>query len=227
MNHPNSKAGGDLSAAADPLPQSGEHDPTSKSALDLGRTQFIAKSARAGNRELVEELYRRVAPAVYTWAHLRMSPALRRRIDPQEVVQEVWCRALTKLPDFDPEQTPFRPWIFKISHYVLIEMTRKLPPRVESRSHHDSGAGWTIGNIPDTATGASTILARTDALEAFIDRVQEIGPEERELLILRGLEGKSFREVAQKIGSSEQAVGKRWQRLRAHLAEQGPPDYLM
>src|SRR6187551_1373845 len=68
-----------------------------------------------------EELYIEVAPALYAWAELRIRPEMRRNVDPQDVVQEVWLRAVKKHASFDPAVMHFRAWILAIAKNVLLE----------------------------------------------------------------------------------------------------------
>src|SRR6476619_1881972 len=77
---------------------------------DPGETQDIARAAKAGDEQRFAELYERIAPALYTWPSLRIRPVMCGAIDPQDVVQEVWCRAWKGFGRFDPQETPFRSW---------------------------------------------------------------------------------------------------------------------
>lgn len=194
------------------------------SAYDL-ETQAILRRATEGEEQAFRRLYERVAPALHGWATLRMGPAFRRRVDPQEVVQEVWLRALERIGELDP-QKPFRPWIFRVARFVLIEMSRKLP-RGAGRGAESTGATTYFRAQPDPATGVSTRVTRGDVVEAFLVHAQTLRGVDRELVVLHGLEGLSFEEIAERTGSSVEALGKRWQRLRARLVELGPPDYLL
>ena len=42
--------------------------------------------------EHFEALYTNVTPTLYAWAELRIRPSLRARLEPQDLVQEVWLR---------------------------------------------------------------------------------------------------------------------------------------
>jgi DNA-directed RNA polymerase specialized sigma24 family protein len=60
-------------------------------------------------------------------------------------------------------------------------------------------------------------LARDEALAAFLGRVREMEPTDRELLVYCGLEGSSCSIAATRLGISLEAATKRWQRLRSDL----------
>jgi RNA polymerase sigma-70 factor, ECF subfamily len=185
-------------------------------------THAFAGRARGGDRAAFADLYERVAPALRAWVRLRTTPAFRARLDPEEVLQETWTRALRRLPELDGG-TPFRPWIFRVARYVLIELSRGLP-----RGLPDSGSGGDLlAARPDPASGAATHVARQDALVTFLDRAEALDERDRELVVLRGLEGRSFDEIAERLGVAPGTLGKRWQRLRGRLIEEGPPAYLL
>jgi ribosomal-protein-alanine N-acetyltransferase len=196
-------------------------DDAATTAFDQATRGMAARAAR-GDREAFANLYGRVAPALHAWVRLRTTPNFRAKIDPEEVVQETWARALVKLPEIDP-RTPFRPWLFRVARYVLIESSRGV-----LRSLPEGGSsGDPLARLPDSATGAATGVARREALESFLDRAESLDPKDRELVVLRGLEGRPFDEIAQRIKGNASSLNKRWQRLRARLIAEGPPDCLL
>lgn len=189
-------------------------------------TLELLAGVRAGQRAQLEALCERVGPAVLAWAHLRMRPSMRARVDPQEVVQEVWLRVLANLGERGPEPKLFRSWVFGIARNVMFELSRKASFRPAGRQAEERWESF-LGAQADEATGVSVYAARQDLLQDFLERVAAYGETERRLLVLHGLEGRNFPEVAEKLGLSRDVVAKRWQRLRARLEEEGIPEYLL
>ena len=70
-------------------------------------------------------------------------------------------------------------------------------------------------------------LFRDEGLAAFRLEVDALPEEERKLVVHCGLEGLPLGEVAERLGISTEAAGKRWQRLRARLAESSLPEHLL
>jgi DNA-directed RNA polymerase specialized sigma24 family protein len=71
--------------------------------------------------------------------HLRLGRAAHpagdaAQIDPQDVVQEVWLRAVKGYAGFDPSVSSLRSWLLAIAKNVLLESFRKLrrAPRLEA-----------------------------------------------------------------------------------------------
>jgi RNA polymerase sigma factor (sigma-70 family) len=80
---------------------------------------------------------------------------------------------------------------------------------------------FALETVPDAATAVSRRMARDEGLARFAASVRDLKDDERELVILCGLEGLTRREVAARMELREEAVTKRWQRLRTRLREQG------
>lgn len=185
-------------------------------------TRHLARQATAHRAEFAR-LYERVAPAVYAWARLRIRPEQRRHLDPDDVVQEVWCRAVTRFDTFDAEATPFRAWIFRVAKYVLLEAFRALRKTSALGAAPDGEGTRSPDTFPDEATSLTQRVARNEELRAFLAYVETLDDQERDLVIHCGLEGLGYDEVATRLGLTRDAAKKRWQRLRARLVEHGIP----
>ena len=187
----------------------------------------LVRRAREGDVSSFARLYERIAPSLHTWADLRIRPALRVRLEPSDVVQEVWCRAWRQMPSFDPEATPFRPWIFRIAKNVLLEAFRLL----ERQAGGGGAPGPTtrlfvLENLPDDATAISRRMARDENLASFGEMLRKLDEDDQKLVVHCGLEGLTHKEVAGRLNLSADAVAKRWQRLRTRLHERGLPEEL-
>lgn len=184
-------------------------------------THALAAAVRSGECERFDALYRRVAPALYTWARLRILPSMRNRLDAQDVVQEVWARALARFDSYDAASTPFRAWIFRIGKNVLLEALRQLrDPGPRAWTPGSTTKLAALGALPDEVTSFTTELARDEAIQRFLDVAGSLQSVDRELLVAHGLEGLELREVATRLALSNETVKKRWQRLCARLREQ-------
>ena len=162
------------------------------------------------------DLYRRVAPAVYTWATLHLRAPLRSIVDPEDVLQEVACRAYEGFDGYDAGQGDFRAWVFGIARNVLYQA---LDRRRSSGSFVPSPP--TLCDLPDSATSVTSRVARDEQVAAFIQSLEELPEEDRRLLSYRGLEGLSHEEIAELMNLRVDAVMQRWSRLLARLRERG------
>jgi RNA polymerase sigma factor (sigma-70 family) len=192
-------------------------------------TARLARAARDGaaqgdGGEPFAVLYERIAPALYTWADIRIRPGMRVWLEPGDLVQEVWCRALRVFPDFDAERLSFRFWIFRIAKNVLLEALRKAgAPAARGQNPGTTTRLIALSQVPDEVTGISRRLSRQEELVRFRDWVKGLERTDRELLVHHGLEGLSHAQVAERLELETEAVAKRWQRLRSKLEQQVLP----
>jgi RNA polymerase sigma-70 factor (ECF subfamily) len=184
-------------------------------------TASLVGHVKAGDRQRFDGLYERLSPALYAWAYLRIQPAMRGTVDPEDLIQEVWFRAVRRLDTHDPQRSSFRAWIFTIARNVLLESFR----RARRSPAWDAPGGSTtrllaLGNVPDEVTQMTHRVARNEELRRFLDDTGVLSPEDRAILAHCGLEGRTCAEVATRLELTEAAVIKRWQRLRARLRQQ-------
>ncbi|MGE3166468.1 MAG: RNA polymerase sigma factor [Planctomycetota bacterium] len=173
-------------------------------------------------------LYRHAVPALLAWTHLHVRGPLKRRLDPEDIVQEVCFRAFRAFADFDPARASFRTWVFGIAHNVLREALRTRSARGESvfaAVATDAPRG--LDAVPEEATGVSTLLAQEEGFRTFLERVESLDDDDKRMLLYRGLEQHSHEHIAEVLGISVDSSQKRWQRLCRKLGKQGIPDGLL
>lgn len=168
--------------------------------------------------EAFDALYLQVAPALFAWAELRIRPEMRGQLDPQDVVQEVWLRAVKRYASFDPATSSFRAWVLTIAKNVLLESFRKLrrAPRLEA----DVGPSTrmlALSGCPESITSFTQRLSKDDAVKKFLEMAQGLDADDRQILVRCGLEDRTCADAARELEIGEDAVIKRWQRLRARL----------
>lgn len=192
--------------------------PTVPSFLD---TDGLAARARDDGQGLTE-LYRRLAPALYAWAALRIQPGLRGRLEPEDVVQETWWRALDTFDRFDSSRGSFRGWLFGIATHVLLNGIRNARRRTWTRPPDLGIRDPEPQDIVDDGTRISKKVARSENTRILVDRLLALPEAERDLLVHMGLEGLTAGQAAELLGISEASAAKRWQRLRERLRTDRP-----
>lgn len=210
----------------EPPAAGGPAEPDAFPAEELGQTMAWVQQAKDGDREAFETLFAHLTPALYAWADMRIRPAQRGQLDPGDVVQEVFLRALRAFDGFTLDGPSIRAWLFRIAKNVLLEAGRA------ARKHGTGSSGsetreLALHGIPDSITSASMRLARDEQLASFREAVDALPEEDRALVVHCGIEGMSRSEVADRLGLGVEAVTKRWQRLRAKLEERGLPEMLL
>lgn len=178
-------------------------------------TAEIVDAIRGGDRERFGGLYARSAPALAVWAAVRIPAALRSRLDPEDLAQEVWSRAFARFATFDPALGPFRAWLFGIARHVLLQTFRTLRERLDQGSPESAHV---IEDVPDDVTSLSRRLARSDDVRRIVAQVATLDDGERMLFLRHGIEGAPLGEIAAELGITREAAKKRWMRLRERIA---------
>lgn len=198
------------------MAQSGE-DP------QAAETTMLAQAARSGDAEALTSLYEKLAPSLFAWSRLRITGRLKDVIEPEDIVQEVWCRALLRFSVYESGRLPFRRWVFQLANHVLMEAVRRAP----TANARGCLLISRLDQIPDLATSVSGRVARIEGLGEVLETLASLDRDERRLLCFAGLEGLPHAETASRLGVGEDTVRKRWQRLRDRLRDMKVPDHLL
>ncbi len=188
--------------------------------LDLaGDESLLVERARSGNRDALEMLLERYLPRV-----LRFGVQLcGDRADAEDVLQQTLEHAARGMPHFEA-RARFSTWLYTIARHECHKLRRRskfAPERLEPLDEGASGgASLALGAGDDPE-------ARADAREMaqlLRDGIAALEPEQREVLVLRDVEGLSANEVSSIVGISVAAVKSRLHRARAALRETLGPE---
>ena len=143
-------------------------------------------------------------------AHLA-GRAVRARIEPDDLVQEVFLRAVSTSGGF----------LSRLARNTVVDAARSI--RAAKRSGREvalarsdwSRAGPRASQILAETAGPATRAAAAETTGALVRRFRELSPEHRRVIGLRQFEGHSARETARRMGRSEAAVHSLYRRALA------------
>ncbi|MFY9344924.1 MAG: sigma-70 family RNA polymerase sigma factor [Planctomycetota bacterium] len=161
-------------------------------------------------------LHRELHDDLCAWAEVQLQAPLRRRIDPEDLVQEVWSRAYQAFRAYDETRGPFRAWLFGIAYHVLHQQLRTW-----RRRWRREGEAGSLDAV-DGRTSIVSRLVRTERATRLVHLVESLSGDDRALVIHRGIEGLPHAEVAARLGVTAATAETRWRRLRGRLTEQLP-----
>jgi len=172
----------------------------------------LVAEVRAGDDSAYEELYRRYQRRVFAFVYRRVRDEARA----EDLTQEVFFSALRRLRETEAE-VAFRPWVFEIARNATIDhfrrQSRAQEVSVDSLEEHVSGDGLQLvaRTAPDHAFMARQ---RFDALRGAF---AELSPTHERILVLRELEGLSYREIAEQMELTRPGVESTLFRARRRL----------
>ena len=158
---------------------------------------------------------------------IRMDRRLSARVDPSDVVQETLAEADRRLDDYLRDRSlPFYPWLRRIAGERLIDLYRR-HVRARNRSVEreepwalplpDESAIALVDRLAADGTSPSRNLLRRELRQRVRAALEQLGPHDREILVLRHLEQLSVAEAAAALGITERAAKARHMRALARL----------
>lgn len=204
---------------ADPQPTDASH-PLDLTSLHIARA---TKGEPASRAWIVE----RFTPVLLAQARYRLRGPLAQTCDAFDLVQDVWAITLPRLPDLRSRDGRWTPVVLKfLSTTLLRQINHLLRKQIANRAR---GAPTPAGDeqpriaaVPADVTGVVTRLDRNAAADALHRALDALPDDEREAVLLRGIEQLSNREVARTLGVADHVVTRRYQRALARLREELP-----
>lgn len=170
----------------------------------------LIEAARAGDAPALEALLTRHAPAVLRFGQKMCGHPE----DAQDVLQEALLAAARNVHDFRGDSS-FATWLFTIVRSFCIKKRRvsKFAPAETVSLDHDTSAARVASSapLPDEAAADNQMSL---ALSVAISELEEAN---REVLLLRDVEGLTAPEVASVLGISVDAVKSRLHRARVQV----------
>lgn len=150
-------------------------------------------SARQGDREAFGHLVEAYMRRAYAAARgLVGSPA-----DARDLSQEAFVKAFQAMATFE-EGRPFYPWFYKILRNLCFNHLRDRSRR--ARLLRQAAEAGVRPGIAGFSPQPEALAQRSELREAIWAAMAELNEAEREALVLRELEGHSYKEIAELAG---------------------------
>ena len=148
--------------------------------------RLLVEAAQRDPRRFAE-LYELHFHRVYGYVLRRVE----RREEAEDITSEVFHHALAKIKSYEWRGVPFSAWLIRIAANALTDRWKKT-----SRESDDPVEDDLEGSYADDI----------EQCAALSQLVQGLPAEQKRVLILRFVEGKSIKEIANEIGKTEGAV---------------------
>ena len=174
--------------------------PQEPSSGYLKRVATTASGVTAAHE--LDELYRLHAAEVFRYAYA----VLGNRADAEDITQTTFVNALRALERGDRPRKPTN-WLITIAHNLIRQRFRQQQARpVEVELDHD------VAVAEDADDGPS--------IDDLVRALQRIPPTQRQALVLRELEGRSYAEIGELLDISQSALEALIFRARRSLADE-------
>lgn len=145
--------------------------------------------------------------------------------DAEDVVQEAFLKAYRSLGEFRLDSR-FSVWLYRIVSNLCLDLLRKRKKQNEqSLTLEDADGEESQLELPDESFSPEALLERKLTREAVRQGLDALPPEQRQILLLREVEGLSYEEIAQALslepGTVKSRIFRARKRLCAYLLREG------
>ena len=191
--------------------------------------EVLLERLRAGDREALAELFAVHRARLRRMVSWRLDPRLNGRLDPSDVLQEVYLDAARRLPGYlaKPNLPPGL-WLRLLTGRRLLELHRQHlgAQRRNAGQEISLAQDWAWASAPSLAaqlvghlTSPSLAVARAETAAHLARALEEMDPIDREVLILRHFDELGNNEVAALLGLQKAAASNRYVRALRRLKE--------
>ncbi len=177
-----------------------------------------------GDADAFEELVRRYERPLYNFI-LR---SVRRRERADEILQDVFLKVVQRAGDFKGS-SKLSTWLYTIARNLCIDHSRKMVFRrhksldAPGRAGADEEGPTLLDQTAAADLGADRQAIANDLSQRITLAVEELPEEQKEVFLMRQIQGLPFKEIAEVIGVPENTVKSRMryalERLQRALEE--------
>ena len=169
---------------------------------------------KEGDEAAAEELIRHLFPVISKIVRTHLP----RRDDEKDLVQEILMKTFSRLHQYKGD-APISHWVSRLALTTCLDRLRAQKIRPEVRradlTPDESDvfdAAWLTGSSPD----AGEAIAARDLVDKILS---SLSPEDRSLILMVDLEGRSLREISDATGWSISKIKMRLFRVRPQLRQ--------
>lgn len=164
------------------------------SKLEPKREQKLIQAAQRGNEQAFGELYNAYVQQVYRYVMYRVNNTE----TAQDLTADVFLRAVEGLARYENRQVPFLAWLYRIAHARVVDHYRRTQ-RVGTEENIDSVEVKVDEDL-------DTDLMLNYRQQKLREALNKLPGEQRQVLLLRFIEGYDIQQTADTLGKTIGAV---------------------
>jgi RNA polymerase sigma-70 factor (ECF subfamily) len=178
-------------------------------------TARLFDEAQGGSEAAVDALYRRCAAKLLPLIRLRMGRLLRAEMESRDILQSVLLKAFPRLSQVK-EPEAIMAWLTRIAENEIRDRADYW-----QRARRDAAQRVPIRedavNVPAPVRQALSVVIMNEETERLEHALESLPDAQREAIVLHKLEELTFREMAERLGKSEDACRMMYVRAMAAL----------
>lgn len=190
--------------------------------------ETLVARIRNGDADALAEFVERRRPQLLAFITRNLGSQLSRKVDPQDIVQEVAIDCVRALPQIDlGDRDPFS-WLCQVAERRLIDAHRRhfgAQKRSADREvsldgkRTETSRGGFVDLLVASMTTASQAFSRGQRHIRLQAALEELPEEQREALRLRYVVGLPTKQIAEQLGKSDGSVRVMLSRVLSRLQE--------
>src|SRR5262245_5331002 len=193
-------------------------------------TDRLLDDARKGEPGAVDRLLGEFREPLRRVIDLRLDPAIARRVDASDIVQDVLIEANQRLTDYlkSPDM-PFHLWLRHLAQDRIIDTHRRhrlAQRRSIDREQPIARPAWAdessvslVAQLIDTERTPTSEAIQHELVRKLETAIDQLSEDDREIVIMRHHEGLSNQDVAKALSLTEAAASMRYLRALRRLKD--------
>ncbi|THB75613.1 MAG: sigma-70 family RNA polymerase sigma factor [Desulfobulbaceae bacterium] len=182
--------------------------------------EALVSAIKNGSEHAGEALFRRYQDKLYSFL-LRVSGNANVA---EDAAQETFIRVLDRIGVFEPGKGTFRSWLFTIGRREMFRLMKKESHHYTVTHHYYDQQLQFDKNLSDDRNQPYNHLLDKQRKKLLEYAISQLGIEEREVVLLRMVEGLTFREIAEitetPLNTALSRMRNAQQHLKIHLQQE-------
>jgi RNA polymerase sigma-70 factor (ECF subfamily) len=199
-------------------------------------TREVLSRMKKGDKESFDRFFEGHSARVLVYINYNMGRRLRRKMDPADILQELYLRLLRDFESFceRAEKRGVHRVLIRMADHEITEAyryyfkTEKRDARREVTAPfvqaEDTGAVVPLQWVPAEGTSVSARIVRNEEYQRVMAMLSKLSPIEQYVTVARVVEGVSAQEIAERLGKSRGAVQMLIARTRDKLRKRFEED---
>lgn len=170
---------------------------------------LLVEEFKRGDARAYGVLYDRYLDKIYRFIYYKIW----NKETAEDITSDVFHKAFQKIDSFDAGKGTFSAWLYRIARNAVIDYYRTVKKTVDIEDAFD------LGEEDRTIEEHDTLL-NLGKVRTFMEK---LSPRQREIITLRIWEELSYREIAERIGGTEDSTKMAFSRAMKELREKCGP----
>ena len=190
---------------------------------DSSETLSLIERAQAGDRSAFDSLFERYADELHQFINSRLDARVRVRVAASDIVQDTQMEAFRRFLDYcNRRPMPFRIWLRKNAYERLLNVRRdhiNTAKRAIGREQPllDESSVLLASMVSNGVTSPSERLSKLEYRETIALLIQSMSEDDRNVLLMRHVDGMTHQDIADLLGIECAAARKRYARALVRL----------